>query len=136
LDANTFLLFNYFSYTIIDSNLTTLNEVLPALANYRKKGVGLYMHVILKCFLSLIAAMFSFSKTCPINYSQDCDMILGAISQSIGIGRLDYLEIPHSWLHARIAFLIPMPDVLLNNVDAVIKPFQKWVYVSDTHNPA
>jgi hypothetical protein len=59
---------------------------------------------------------------------KDCDMILGAISQSIGIGRLDYLEIPHSWLHARIAFLIPMPEVLQNNVDAVIKPFQGWVY--------
>lgn len=59
-------------------------------------------------------------------------MILGAISQSIGIGRLDYLEIPHSWFHARIAFLIPMPDVLLNNVDAVIKPFQKWVHTFPT----
>lgn len=59
MDANTFLLFNYYSYSIIDSNLTTLNEVLPALANYRKKGVGLSMHdVFHEMPLSLIVARF------------------------------------------------------------------------------
>jgi hypothetical protein len=41
--------------------------------------------------------------------------------------RLRKVEVVHPWLYTPPAFLIPMPEMLPNNVDAVIKPFQSWV---------
>jgi ionotropic glutamate receptor len=41
--------------------------------------------------------------------------------------RLRKVEVVHPWLYTPPAFLIPMPEILPNNVDAVIKPFQSWV---------
>ncbi|EFX66413.1 hypothetical protein DAPPUDRAFT_263197 [Daphnia pulex] len=55
-------------------------------------------------------------------------MIIGQIVQSIG--RLRYFEIVHAWIYSEPAFLLPMPQVVQNNVDAVIKPFQTWVWVA------
>ena len=52
-------------------------------------------------------------------------MILGLIAQSLG--RFRYLDIPHTYMFSAPAFLIPTPQILQNNVDAVIKPFQFWV---------
>ncbi|XP_046635682.1 ionotropic receptor 21a-like [Daphnia pulicaria] len=43
--------------------------------------------------------------------------------------RLRKVEVVHPWLYTPPAFLIPMPEILPNNVDAVIKPFQLWVWM-------
>jgi ionotropic glutamate receptor len=37
------------------------------------------------------------------------------------------LDLVHPWFYTPIGFLIPIPEVSQNNVDAVIKPFQPWV---------
>ena len=41
--------------------------------------------------------------------------------------RLRSLELVHPWFYTQIAFLIPYPEDIQNNVNAVIKPFQFWV---------
>ena len=37
------------------------------------------------------------------------------------------MELVHPWFYSPVAFLIPIPEVSKNNIDAVIKPFQIWV---------
>jgi hypothetical protein len=58
-------------------------------------------------------------------FKQECDGILAAMKPTPD--RLRRLELVHPWFHTPIAFLIPIPEVSQNNVDAVIKPFQPWV---------
>jgi hypothetical protein len=42
--------------------------------------------------------------------------------------RLRSLEMVHPGFYTQMAFLIPLPENIKNNVDAVIKPFQFWVH--------
>ena len=58
-------------------------------------------------------------------YFQECDVILAVIRATPE--RLQLLEFVHPWMYSQVAFIIPMPEVSNNNVDAVIKPFQLWV---------
>ncbi|XP_046452810.1 uncharacterized protein LOC124200584 [Daphnia pulex] len=57
----------------------------------------------------------------------ECDLIMTAMFQTSE--RLRSLEMVHPWLYMPGAFLIPIPEVIKNNVDAVIKPFQFWVWM-------
>jgi ionotropic glutamate receptor len=41
--------------------------------------------------------------------------------------RLRSLEMVQPWFYTQMAFLIPIPGNIKNNVDALIKPFQFWV---------
>nr|CAH0108055.1 unnamed protein product [Daphnia galeata] len=61
----------------------------------------------------------------------ECDVIIAVIAPSPSrLSRLDFL---HPWLYTLSAFLIPIPELLQNNVDAVVKPFQFWqVFFSDS----
>jgi ionotropic glutamate receptor len=60
-----------------------------------------------------------------ISNSQECDAIIAVIQPTPF--RLRQLEFVHPWLYTPIAFIIPMPEVSQNNIDALIKPFQFWV---------
>ncbi|EFX79522.1 hypothetical protein DAPPUDRAFT_104187 [Daphnia pulex] len=60
--------------------------------------------------------------------SEECDLILAVIRQTPE--RLRLLELLHPWMYSQTAFIIPMPEVSQNNVDAVIKPFQLWVWMA------
>ncbi|XP_032786279.2 ionotropic receptor 93a isoform X2 [Daphnia magna] len=57
----------------------------------------------------------------------ECDVILAVMVHSQD--RLKKLELLHPWFYAEIVILLPLPEVL-NNVNAVIKPFQPWVWVA------
>ncbi|XP_046445178.1 uncharacterized protein LOC124194839 [Daphnia pulex] len=85
-----------FDYTILDVNVTTLEDggpKLPGIISYATRG--------------------------------ECDVIIAVIRQTPQ--RLRLLELVHPWMYASMAFMIPMPEVSQNNVDAVVKPFQFWV---------
>lgn len=41
--------------------------------------------------------------------------------------RLRVLDYVQYWFSSGPGLIIPMPEILLNNVDAIIKPFQFWV---------
>ncbi|XP_046452812.1 uncharacterized protein LOC124200585 [Daphnia pulex] len=56
----------------------------------------------------------------------ECDLILTAMVQTSE--RLRSLEMVHPWFYTQVAFLIPIPDDNKNNVNAIIKPFQFWVW--------
>ncbi|KAI9554750.1 hypothetical protein GHT06_020026 [Daphnia sinensis] len=53
----------------------------------------------------------------------ECELILAVMLHSSE--RLKKLELVHPWMYAETAFLLPIPEIL-NNVNAVIKPFQPW----------
>ncbi|KAI9554683.1 hypothetical protein GHT06_019959 [Daphnia sinensis] len=40
------------------------------------------------------------------------------------------VDFVHPFSYSRLCFLIPMPEASQNNVDAVIKPFQFWVWIA------
>lgn len=56
---------------------------------------------------------------------KDCDIILGAISPTSE--RLKLIDLVHPFLATPVSVLIPAPDILQNNIDAIVKPFQFWV---------
>ncbi len=62
---------------------------------------------------------------------QECDIIMAAIMPSSE--RLQVLDFIHPWLYTSAAFLVPLPEILANNVDAITKPFQPWVSLPYFH---
>ncbi|KAI9554751.1 hypothetical protein GHT06_020027 [Daphnia sinensis] len=57
----------------------------------------------------------------------ECDVILAVMVHTQD--RLKKLDLLHPWFYAEIVILLPLPEIL-NNVNAVIKPFQLWVWVA------
>ena len=56
-----------------------------------------------------------------------CDLVVGTITQLYS--RFEWMDFLHGYVDGSAAMIIPKPQPLKDNIRAIAKPFQFWVWI-------